>query len=106
MFVCNEIIENSLFIHPAYVGDSLDKIRKPTAGQKDVTQNGEKWIMYIFSLCLFLNYIQSCLKFSGSGKLLYMFLAQVDGRFTVNQTTPPFFIPFSPFKKKNERKKR
>jgi hypothetical protein len=82
------------------------KFKQPTAGQKDITQNEEKWIMYIFSLCLFLNYIQSCLKFFEAGKLLYMFLAQVDGRFTVNQTTPPFLIPFSPFKKKNERKKR
>jgi hypothetical protein len=27
MFVYNEIIQNSLSIHPAYVGDSLDKIQ-------------------------------------------------------------------------------
>jgi hypothetical protein len=41
--------------------------------------------------------IQSRLKVSGAGKLLYMFLFQVDGRYTENSTTPPFFNPFFTF---------
>ena len=41
--------------------------------------------------------IQSCLKVYGEGKLLYMFLFPVDGRYTKNQTVPPFFNPFFTF---------
>jgi hypothetical protein len=34
--------------------------------------------------------IQSCLKVSWAGKLLYTILFQVDGKYTINQTNPSF----------------
>ncbi len=54
MFLCNEIIGNSLSIHPAYVGDSLDKIQTPHSWTK---RHLAKWRkmdhVYLFSLFVF-----------------------------------------------------
>jgi hypothetical protein len=56
--------------------------------------------------------MQSCLKVFLAGKLPYMILFQVDGKYTINQTNPSFKNPFSafsfsapfPFRRKNDLK--
>jgi hypothetical protein len=41
--------------------------------------------------------VQSRLLISWAGKLLYVFLFQIDGRYTYNLTISPFWIPFRLF---------